>query len=289
MPPAPAISVVVMAIHSDARIADAIASLADATVAAQIIVVNTGTGSLKATLHDRLDTIVLVERPIASLPGVTRNLGLAEVRAPIVAFLAADCLATDGWLSERLAAHADALSVASAILPAPAANGHVPLIDWASCLLLHARRLPFGPPHLARRHGVSYARELFDRHGTFLEGVRIAEDTEFNSRLAETPAWAPAIVTLHRYPGTVGASIADIFRRGQRLQHWMSAHHAFATPRALRGTVGALWSAMVLIRRAPKNKRRKLIAAAPLVWLLALAYAAGALSQMGRSPRITAG
>jgi len=46
---------------------------------------------------------------------------------------------------------------------------------------------------------------------------------------------------------------------------------------------------MVLIMRAPKNKRRRLIAAAPLVWLLALAYAAGALSQMGRKPRITAG
>jgi hypothetical protein len=278
-----------MAIHGDVRVADALASLNDDNVPAELIVVNTGAKSLHPILFDRLDQIVLIERATPSLPGLTRNLGLAEARAPIVAFLAADCLATGDWLAERLALHQAAPAVASAILPAPAPDGRVPLVAWASCLLLHARRLPFAPRDMVRRHGVSYARELFDRHGTFLETQRIAEDTEFNLRLADQPAWAPSIVTLHRYPATLSASLADAFRRGQHLHAWMRARRIPATSMSLRRAAGALWYGMALIGHAPKAQRRRLIAAAPFVWLLALAYAAGGLSRLGRSPRITAG
>lgn len=289
VPTAPAISVVVMAIHGDTRTADAVASLRVDNVAAEIIVVNTGKGSLRAQLHDRLDHIVLIETPTPGLPGLARNLGLVHARAPIIAFLAADCLATEGWLARRIAAHERCPAVSSAIRPAPAGDGRVPLSSWASCMLLHPRRLPFYPPRRSLRNGVSYDRELFERHGTFLEGVRIGEDTEFNRRLAQPPHWAPSIVTLHRYPGTIRGSFADAVRRGKILHHWMSAQHRWGTPWALRRIAGALCYAMSLIAHAPPSERHRLIAAAPLVWLLALAYAAGALSQVGRSPSVTAG
>jgi glycosyltransferase involved in cell wall biosynthesis len=278
-----------MAIHSDARTLEAIASLRDETVSAEIIVVNTGSGSLRGSLAGLLDRIVLIERSRPGLPGLTRNLGLAETHAPIVAFLAADCLATPGWLARRIAAHAEAAAVASAIRPALAADGRVSLSSWASCMLLHPRRWPEYPADGALRAGVSYARELFDRHGTFLEDVRIDEDTEFNRRLPKRPAWAPSIVTQHRYPVTPTAACVDAFRRGQRLHGWMSVHTGWSTVWALRRAAGALWYAMSVIPHAAASERGTLIAAAPLVWVLALAYAAGALSQIGKRPQITAG
>jgi hypothetical protein len=211
-----------------------------------------------------------------------------QARAPIIAFLAADCLATEGWLAKRIAAHACHPAVSSTIRPAPAPDGRVTLSSWASCMLLHSRRMPFYPADGSLRNGVSYRRELFDRHGIFLETVRIGEDTEFNRRLTELPHRDPSIVTLHRYPVTMRGSCADAFSRGKHLHRWMGAHHRWATPWALRRIAGALYYAMSLIAYAPTPERRSLIAAAPLVWVLALAYAAGTVSRLGRG-RLTTG
>ena len=52
------------------------------------IVVNTGFGSLRASLAEALDRVVLIESPRLRMPDGTRNLGLAEARGPIVTFLA---------------------------------------------------------------------------------------------------------------------------------------------------------------------------------------------------------
>src|SRR5690606_29306420 len=121
------------------------------------------------------------------LPGATRNLGIAHSTAPIVAFLAADCRATPGWLEARLAAHrTGSAAVASALRPAPARGGNVPCVSWAVYALLHARRAPSWPVADAARYGASYDRRLFEQHGPFDESLRIGEDTEFNARIAAT-------------------------------------------------------------------------------------------------------
>jgi hypothetical protein len=282
VPVSPAISIVVMAIHADARVADAIASLGDPT-SIEIIVVNTGTGSLRPLLASLLDRIVLVESPALRLAGGTRNLGLAEARGPVVAFLAADCLAAPGWVDHRLTLHRTEQAVASAILPAPAPNGRVTLPSWAAHMLLYCRRDPDYPAPHTVRYGVSYRREVFAEHGTFLEDRATGEDTEFNERLPAEPAWDPAIVTLHRNPMTVHAALADAFRRGVRLHGWMRTQTSRPTLRALRRVSGALTYAMSLCIRLPARRLGTLLAATPLVWCLALAQMAGALSQAGRS------
>jgi hypothetical protein len=229
-----------------------------------------------------LDRIVLVETPLPRLPGGTRNLGLAQATAPIVAFLAADCLATPGWAAYRIAAHDSNLAVASCIRPAPGPDGRVPLAAWAAHLLLHSRRAPEFPEHRALRYGVSYRRDVFDRAGYFLEDRRIGEDTEFNGRLSAPPAWAPGIVTLHRYPTTAAAALGDAFRRGAHLHGWVRAQRTLPTLRALRRVLGTLVNVMSLLAHAPRDRRGILLAATPLALCLIAAYAAGVLSQMGR-------
>lgn len=287
MPSAPAISVVIMAIHGDARAVDAVASLNDPALAIEIIVVNTGTGSLARSLGDVLERIVLVESPALRLPGGARNLGIAEARAPIIAFLASDCLATSGWAARRVAAHQTADAVSSAILPAPAADDRVRLSSLAIHMLMYCRRDPAFPPERTVRYGVSYRRELFARLGLFLEDRVVGEDTEFNARLPAQPAWAPAVVTFHRNPSSFAAAFVDSWQRGARLQHWMRGQTSRPTARSLRWAVGAAVDAMTMLKYAPPERRGSLLAAAPLVWCLALARMGGALSQSGRKPRLS--
>jgi glycosyltransferase involved in cell wall biosynthesis len=274
-----------MAIHADARAAEAVASLADPTLLIEIIVVNTGSGSLGSSLVDVLDRVVLIESPRLRLPGGTRNLGLAEARGPIVAFLAADCLATPGWLARRIAAHAEADAVASAILPAPEANGRVALASLATHMLVYCRRDPDFSGDRTGRYGVSYRREVFARHGTFREDRMVGEDTDFNARLPVRPAWEPDVVTLHRNPSTFAASLADSWQRGARLWWWMTGQTRHPTLHSLRWAIGAAIVAMTMLKYASPERRGSLLAAAPLVWCLALARLGGALWQSGRKAR----
>ena len=279
VPTAPAISVVVMAIHGDARVVDAVGSLQSDTVMVEIIVVNTGARSLRSLLETTLDRIVLVESPALRLPGGTRNLGVLEARGSVVAFLAADCLAGPGWIDRRLAAHRIAPAVASAILPTPDRDDHVPLTSLASHMLVYARRDAEYPGPRTVRYGVSYHREVLTRHGPFLEDRMDGEDTEFNHRLPEPPVWDSAVVTLHRNPSTLAAALADARHRGVRLINWTSANTRYPTLRALRRIAGTFYYALTMLVYLKGSRRGALLAATPLVCLLALTQVVGALSR----------
>lgn len=276
------ISVIVMAINGDARAVDAVASLRAQDVVVQIIVVNTGHGSLAATLTLHLDHIVLAESDELRLPGGTRNLGISQSTSGIVAFLAADCVAAPGWASRRLAAHAaGALAVASALRPAPGKDGRVPLASWATYALLHPRRFPECPPDEVAAYGASYSRRLFELHGLFREDLRVGEDTEFRHRITSSgsaPEWAPEVVTLHNYPATLKEALIEMFERGRNLHSWQLGTVA----RPLRASllrVASSWRIAQRLKRCTLGEtRRALDRAALATLLLAFGYALGAIA-----------
>ena len=216
------IAVVILAIDADSRALAAVSSVIDQDVSAEIVLVNTGVGSLASVLADQFRSrITLVESARRRFPGGARNLGIAHSSAPIIAFLAADCTVPPGWLRARMVAHGRGHDlVGSALLPKADSRGHVSSASWASYLLTHLHRTPVteqaSDPVL---FGVSYRRTIFEQYGQFNEAARVSEDLQFNRVLRDSgyPAlWDPAIVTLHAYSAGFTGALVDQWGRGRR-------------------------------------------------------------------------
>ena len=275
------LAVVVMAIEGDIRVVDGIASLLTQDVPIEIAVVNTGSPSLRPHLAKYLDRIVLVEADIVRKPGGTRNLGIEATTAPLVAFLAADCIASPGWAANRLAAHkAGHPAVATALRPAPDAAGKIPAASWATYALLHVRRAPEYPADHVARYGASYERSLVGRHGLFREDLRIGEDTEFNIRIAPsaTMAWAPDVVTLHHYPKSIGQGLREAYDRGANSYGWFAGYKSHPAVAAVKRAVGNWHYARQLVRYTSGDTRAALRRASPLIALFAVAYGCGTVA-----------
>lgn len=209
----PALAVVVIGLGAPRELVDAVRSLQTQDTRAEIVVVNSHGGDASRLLSGFGIDVPVHERPERLYVGAARNIGIEKTNAPFVAFLAGDCLASPGWVTERLRLHREgARAVASAVLPDRGDSR----IAWAHQLLLFPRRLPGLPPNDALRYGASFDRRLFKEVGLFDESLRTGEDTEFVERLAEPPLWAPGVVTLHRNARNVGELLKDQFARGRR-------------------------------------------------------------------------
>ena len=162
------VCVIVMAVDADPNAPAAVRSVINQPNDAEIVLVNTGTGSFASLLPPQLlRRITLVESAGRRFAGGTRNLGIENSRAPIVAFLAADCLAHPGWLQARMDAHKSGHDlVSSSIKPSADQSGSISSASWASYVLIHSHRAPratFGPKSLF--FGLSYKRRLLEREG----------------------------------------------------------------------------------------------------------------------------
>ncbi len=213
---APALAAVVLSHGPRATLCDAVRSLLRQEVEAEIVVIHSGAGDARRQLGSAGLDVRVVRSDKRLLPGGARNLGIAETRAPFIAFLADDCIAERGWVRNRLQAHlAGASAVASALVCHQPANP----IALAAHLSLYFRRMPRANPGLALKYGVSYARQLFEAHGGFRADLESGEDTEFNQRLvgADAPLWAPEVHTVHRGADTLGSFFRGQFLRGRRM------------------------------------------------------------------------
>lgn len=272
------IAVVVMAYGLRPTLAAAVASIVNQQPAAEVVVVHSGAGDARETL-DRAGLDVRVIRSETRLfPGAARNAGIAATRAPIVAFLADDCIAQPGWLQARLAAHqGGAASVASALLCHQPSN----LVALAAHLSLYTRRLPGAAPDLALRYGASYVRALFDRYGLFREDMEGGEDTEFHMRLqqAEQPIWRPEVQTVHTGAETMGEFLRTQTQRGHRMVKSLNAIGRERSTAVAKDAIARTRRVVVeALRFMPADQRWRVYFATPLIALGNVAYARGALS-----------
>lgn len=270
---------VVLSLANEPGLVAAVRSLLAERPAPEIVVVNSGGGDPAATLRAAGGDVPVIDLPNPLPPGAVRNLGIEATSAPFVAFLAADCTVEPGWVAARLAAHrAGAAAVASALTVAPPRT----LSAYASHLLLHHRRRAEAPPDDRVLAGLSYDRGTLERHGPFLEDVRVGEDTEYLERLDphEIVSWSPESRTAHLYPRTVSLLLRDQFARGR-----MAAQHALQLgdphPRrqvAWRNIRNISFAASRARAVPDADERRAMLAAMPLLVLGAFACAMGVLT-----------
>lgn len=207
------VAVVVIGFRAQPGIAAAVRSVLAQGQPVEIVVVNSGGGDVRAVLGPLVAQVRLIDIAAPHYVGVARNVGIDVSFAPVVAFLAADCIAGPGWITGRLQRHqAGAVAVSSAIIPGSPGN----LVAWIASANLRWTRWPSRAKAQATQYGLSYARRLFAELGYFPTGLRGSEDTVFNRRLQSRHQvdWSPDIVTLHADPMSVAALYADMRQRG---------------------------------------------------------------------------
>lgn len=275
----PELACAVLSYRDEAFLVDAVRSVLGQGVPIEVVVVNSGGGDPAVRL-----AAVGIDVPVHSVterlyPGAARNIGIELTRAPYVAFLAADCLAAEGWAVARLRAHrGGAAAVAS-----PTTNAYPESSTaWASLLLQHNRRLAVTRPKQRLLYSLSYDRTLFERFGRFREDLRAGEDTEFNARFREhaRTVLAPDALTAHRYPTELRTMLRDAFRRGS-LQARMQGAIDGGRPQKIRVALAGprnVVRSLVVTARSRRPERAALLRAWPLVVAGAVAYTAGALS-----------
>lgn len=269
----PQLAVIVLALGAPLEAVDAVRSLLDQKPHVEVVVVNSGGGGMAQLLaHHGLD-VPVIEREERLYVGAARNIGIRATRAPYVAFLAADCMATPVWAGRRLAAHhAGAAAVGSAVENGDPRNPFA----WAGHLALWSRRVPGSRKGLA--YGASYDRRLFEAHGFFREDLRAGEDTEFHGRLPkkQRPIWNSKILTIYRNPTRLLQLIADQFQRGARGARFEHEYRARPLPCGLAAWRGRTRCALRASRSVEKKYRAYVRLARPIIPIAVAAYCIGA-------------
>lgn len=278
----PELACAVLSLNDQPTLVDAVRSLLRQSVPVEVVVVNSGGGAPGERLAEAgLSGVRVVDVAERLYPGGVRNLALLHTKAPYVAYLAADCIAHEGWAERRLEHHRDGAAAVASCLTTTGSG----LSEIAALLLLHNRRLASCPPSQRLLYGLSYARTLFDRYGWFREDLRAGEDTEFNARIAgEDVRWDSAVLTGHRYPTRAGELFRNAFHHG-RLQAIMHGRIEGKPPRVARVLARAMYNLLQGMRvtlGAPAGSRLRYALAWPLVGCGTAAYAAGALSALRR-------
>lgn len=263
MPAPPRLACIVLAHGGAGLLSSALASLRDQGDELELVVVHSGGAPPPVP-----EGVRLVHSEQLLMPGAARNRGVEATRAPLVAFLAADCRALPGWATGRMREHAAGADVVADVLEPPAAPA-----ARAAWLLQHRRRAARTAPELRLALGLSYRRELLARAGPFDEQLRQGEDSELNARVlafGARVAYPTDVRIAHAYPGTARAVLADARARGAR---------RIAAARAIDGASRArvLREALHMVGDAPRLERDPRVLALATASLAA--YAAGVLRQ----------
>jgi glycosyltransferase involved in cell wall biosynthesis len=261
---APEIAVVVMAVGAPPELVQAVESILEQTIKAEIVVVNSGGGDPQALLPRDIPNLKTISVPHLLWPGGARNVGINESKAPWITFIAADQIALKDWLEVRMSFHKKGYaSVAGTVINSNPRN----IFAWASHISILVRRLPHTPRRHVVRYGGSFARSLFDKYGLYREDLRIGEDTEFQRRLKgpDKPTLARAAQAIHANPTTFRGMAKDAYERGKIYgYHWSKS-----TEKSLLSRIFVrFWVVFPLGVRSVRGVDRLFVwAALPLIFL----------------------
>jgi glycosyltransferase involved in cell wall biosynthesis len=205
--PEPVVSVVIPARNAAGTLGATLRALAgqDLDDAFEVIVVDNGSSDETASVAKTAPLPVkLIGRPPGDGPGVARNQGVAAAAGPLLAFTDADCVPTEGWLREGLAAAAHADLVQGPVAPDPAQT----LMPFDHTVWVEGRTGLFETANLF------VARTAFESAGGFRDVTATGSDRPFGE-----DAWLGWRLELGgaRYKFAERALVHHaVFRRGPR-------------------------------------------------------------------------
>lgn len=221
----PVLSAVVMAYRNERTVLQSVRSLVEqrSDEPFEVLLVASG-GDRSAELVRGHFPEVLVHQSRSRLtPGAARNVGIRLAGGDLIAFLAADCLASPGWIATRIAAHR---SGHEAVAGAMSHAGRNTLAARAALFSTFPSRLtsrPAGPADASNVFSLSYTRSLLERLGPFDEELGAGEDTLASRRLQNlgVQAWfEPSVYAAHFGPVTTWQLLREQFVRGARRAEW---------------------------------------------------------------------
>jgi glycosyltransferase involved in cell wall biosynthesis len=216
----PVCSVIIPSYRSAPIIRDCLSALLQQDIPQpyEIIVVDSSPDDTPALVRHYFPHVRLIHRPQQTDPALARNLGAAQARGEILAFIDSDCVAAPDWLRRLYTTLQQGYDgVGGAI-----ANGNSDtLVSWAGYMCEFREFLPAGQPRDVVNltlGNVAYRRSTFQAVGGFPLGCFPQEDQVFHDALSRKGArirFDPRIVVAHVHRAERSAFLAHQRRIGQ--------------------------------------------------------------------------
>jgi glycosyltransferase involved in cell wall biosynthesis len=183
----PSVSVIVPSYNAQATIADCLTSILrqQTSIAYEVIVVDSSTDATPRIIRQRFPQITLVHQDRRARPAEARNIGVDRARAPLIAFIDADCLASPDWIEAIARAHeTNPAAVGGAVRPAKPMT-----IPGALLFAIEfSEYVPCSSPRSIRwlpSLNLSVKRAMLETHGLFPADAETSEDIIWSRSLKQ--------------------------------------------------------------------------------------------------------
>jgi glycosyltransferase involved in cell wall biosynthesis len=207
--PEPAVSVIVPHINQADYLRRCLESLNSQSFAGafEIIVVDNGSHVLPAGICSSFDNVRLEQEPVPG-PGPARNKGVALSRAPVLAFVDADCIADRNWLSTIVAAFGDgSIDVIGGDVRIAAENpSRLSDLEAYESVYAYRQREYIEKQGFSGAGNLAVRRSAFQAVGSF-GGIEISEDRDWGKRasaLGLVTHYVPEMLVFHPARKTIG-------------------------------------------------------------------------------------
>jgi glycosyltransferase involved in cell wall biosynthesis len=254
--PAPRVSVVIPAYHSDETIAACLESLRGQTFRDfDVIVVNSSQEPrTKQIVEGCFPEVRFEQAPARLLPHAARNAGVRHARGELLVFTDPDCVARADWL-ERLVAAVDAGHAVVCGAIDPGAWGWVARGIHLCKYSFRLSGLRGGPCAVAGTANACCTREVWTAVGPF-DGDRYAGDGLFSWRAAARgwqPWFEPRAIVEHVFTGSLAALWTERLERGFDYGRTRVEHERWGRGRASAYVAGLPLLLLVVIARTGRD------------------------------------
>ncbi|KKC38833.1 glycosyltransferase [Devosia epidermidihirudinis] len=209
----------------------------------EIIVVDNGSRELPETAVSLVSEVRLLKQPTPG-PGPARNLGASEARAPILAFVDADCVASPNWVAtiyRYFDEHPDIDFIGGDIRIRPADASRLTAVEAYENVYSYRARIYVERHGFAATGNMAVRASVFRAVGPF-GGIGTMEDTEWGQRatgmgfhiayVPEARVYTPSCRSFaelaRRWDRHVAHEFADIRDKPLGMARWVAKSVAMA-------------------------------------------------------------